>query len=110
MSSKENLPNLGPQEFSSLCDVLGRIAAALEDRCKIERERLANEFPKVERGEVTIQTAKYPDPERDQPELAQGDEDLTEGMGPREAALVRKKLEKARLSKQERRSSKAPRA
>lgn len=101
---------MGTSEFSSLYDSLARIAAALEDRCKIERERLANEFPKHEIREASIQTAKYPDPERDQPELASLDEDLTEGMGPRERAIVEKRFEKARLQKQKRGSPSTPRA
>jgi hypothetical protein len=84
---------------------MGRIADALEWRCKIESERLEREYPaKVERKPATIVTAKYPNPAFDQPEKATAEDDLAEGLGPREKAL----FEKARLQKQKRAGVKAP--
>ena len=94
------------ESAAQIAGALARIADAFEWHCKIESERLERDYPAVpERKPATITTAKYPNPLLDQPEKAAENEDLTEGLGPREAALV-----KARLQKQKYRSPSTPRA
>ena len=96
---------LRSEAVAALAEQMGRIADAFEWLCKIESERLEREYPpKPERRPATVNTAKYPNPAFDQPEKATEQDDLSEGLGPREKAL----LEKARLQKSKSRSTPTP--
>lgn len=95
---------LHSEAVAVLAEHLGRIADALEWHCKIEEQRLEREYPpQVERKPATIGTAKYPDPEKDQPEKGEIDEETLQALGPRERKLVEAK----RLKEQKRRSTPA---
>ena len=93
------------ESLVSIAGAFERIADAAEHLVKIECDRFEREYPTKTIRPATIATAKYPNPQLDQPELAGTKDELFEGViGPREKALREKLFEKSK-----RRSPKAPR-
>lgn len=73
---------------------LGRIADAFEHIADIAERFYDKLYPTRDVQPAGIGVAKYPNPEKDQPERPLPGEDLTEGLGPREKALAAKLLDK----------------
>lgn len=90
MQEKAGRGVLSEEASSSLI----RIADAFEHIADIAERFYDKLYPTRDVHPAGIGVAKYPNPEKDQPERPLPGEDLTEGLGPREKALAARLLDK----------------